>query len=114
MSKEEAITIKNIINQLDDINQDLKKWSRIKDRQKRILATVAKIVEEFGELSNEVLSLVNLQRKEKITVFKKKNLEKEYSDVLITLLLLGIVLNLDIEKALLNRIKEIKKRKILD
>lgn len=101
-------TIDEILTKLQRINKELDKDYPISDKEKRALARLTKVVEEFGELSNEVLASMNLQNDKKLRSFKKKNLEKEFSDVFITLMLLGIALDIKIEKALLNRIKSIK------
>lgn len=102
------ITIDEILTKLRRINKELDKDYLISDKEKRALARLTKVVEEFGEFSNEVLASMNLQNNKKLKSFKKKNLEKEFSDVLITLMLLGIALDIEIEKALLSRIKSIK------
>lgn len=100
-------TIGGLLTKLQKIDKKLAKNYSILNKEKRILAGLAKVVEELGELSNEVLASMKLQSNKKLKSFKKKNLEKEFSDVFITLMLLGITLDVKIEKALLKRIKSI-------
>jgi len=63
-----------------------------------------KIMEELGELSDEILTSMNLQRNTKIEKFSRTNIEDEFADVMGSLILLGIELDIDIEK--------VKQRKI--
>jgi len=53
-------------------------------------------MEELGELANEVLAKLGLQRQSKLDKFTDRQLEDEYGDVLLTVLMLGIELNLDV------------------
>ena len=41
-----------------------------------------KVMEELGELSDEILTSMNLQRNTKIAKFSKQNVEDEFADVL--------------------------------
>lgn len=80
------------------------------DQEKEIFACAIKLGEEFGELCQEVLFHSALQRKSKMKKFKKENLSEEFADVLISTLLLAQEMNIDIEKALEDKIKKIDKR----
>ncbi len=80
------------------------------DEEKLILAQTVKINEELGELYNEILNHCSLQRKEKQDNMDKNAIEEEFSDVLITTLLLAKRMNVDIEKALKEKIGKINKR----
>ncbi|TRZ78585.1 hypothetical protein D4R87_00290 [bacterium] len=88
----------------------------LKDYSKKeiIFFRVVKAMEEFGELCNEIIALNGAHRKGKQKKFKKddlSNLSKEFADVILTALLVGDALNIDIKKALEDRIKNIKERK---
>ena len=87
-----------------------KDHGRYLDQDKQIFACTIKLGEEFGELCQEVLFHSSLQRKSKMNKFKKENLSGEFADVLITTLLLAQEMNIDIEKALEDKIKKINKR----
>ncbi|MBU0974270.1 hypothetical protein KKD03_01050 [Patescibacteria group bacterium] len=69
-----------------------------------------KIMEELGELSDEILTSMNLQRNTKIEKFSQENVEDEFADVMASLLLLGIELDIDVEKVMKKKIKFTKER----
>ncbi len=80
------------------------------DTEKEIFARTVKVGEEFGELCQEVLFHANLQGKHKKEKFDKDNLSNEFADVIFTTLLLAQDMNVDIEKAMEDKIKKIEKR----
>lgn len=80
------------------------------DQEKRILARTVKLTEELGELCNEVLAYNGDQRKEKLIDHDKDNLPGEFADVIITTLLLAKSMDIDIERALENKVKIVEKR----
>jgi NTP pyrophosphatase (non-canonical NTP hydrolase) len=80
-----------------------------RDFEKSVLGRTVKISEEVGELCNEVLAFLSLQRKEKMEHHESK-LEEEIADVLITTLLLAERMGVDVEKALTEKIKKIHER----
>jgi NTP pyrophosphatase (non-canonical NTP hydrolase) len=53
------------------------------------LGIFTKLSEETGELADEVLSALELQRKDKLAGYQKEDLRNEWKDVLIVLLLLA-------------------------
>ena len=81
-----------------------------KDLKTISLSGAVKLSEEMGELCNEILSFNNLNRKEKVKNFNKQNLADEFADVLITTLVLAHAMDVDIEKALKNKIEVAIKR----
>ncbi len=77
----------------------------------QILARAVKLGEEVGELYNDVLGYLGLQRQDKLEKFTLENLEEEVVDVLITLLVLvSLFPEMDIETAIKRKIKKIKAR----
>jgi len=98
---------------LDFVNLEDKRlrnlYGNYPDEEKRILARMVKLTEEVGELSEEVLSHLKLQRKEKIQS-NKNELSNEFADVIITTLLLAKSLRVDIKEALNDKIKIINER----
>lgn len=76
----------------------------------RILARNVKLAEELGELSNDVLAEIGDLRKEKMEKYNRNNLSNEIADVIIVTLLLAKSLDVDIKKALEEKIKKIHKR----
>lgn len=87
-----------------------KYYSVCADQEKRILAQTVKLSEELGELCNAVLAFNSMQRKEKLDKYKAENLSEEFADVLITTLLLAKAMDVDMEKALDEKINKISKR----
>ncbi|NCO12573.1 MAG: hypothetical protein GW754_04570 [Candidatus Pacebacteria bacterium] len=73
-----------------------------------------KIMEELGELSDEILTSMNLQRNTKISKFSRENVEDEFADVLGSLILLGIELNINVEKVMKKKIKFTRARFEMD
>lgn len=103
--------IKELLKFIDLESERSKKYySRCSDPEKRILARTVKLTEELGELCNEVLMHCSLQRKEKIDNSQDDNLSDEIADVIITILLLAKSLDVNIEKALENKIGKVNKR----
>lgn len=81
-----------------------------KDIRLHILGRSVKLAEEFGELSSEVLSSINLQRKSKLSKSKRVHLENEWCDTFFSLVLLAITLEIPIDKALKKRMNTISQR----
>ncbi len=102
---------KDLLTFIEIENERLKaQYTEAPDKQKMILARTIKIMEEVGELSNEVLAHASLQRKEKLENYDKENLPEEFADVILTTLILAKTMNVDIEKALTQKIEKIHKR----
>lgn len=70
-----------------------------------ILSRLAKMTEEVWELNSDVLKKYY---KRKIT--SEENLELEFADVIITLALLAKSLDVDLNKAIINKFNIIKQR----
>lgn len=104
------MTIQNLTDQYKKISQFLNiKWP-LKDKDQRVFARTMKIVEELGELADEILTSMNLQRDSKIAKFSKENVEDEFADVLGSLILLAIELDIDIEKVVQKKIDYTRER----
>lgn len=101
----------DLIKFIETEDERLKKYfGSYPDQEKRILARTVKLTEELGELCEEVLSHNSMQRKQKLGCHDKEKLPEEFADVIITTLLLAKAMNMDIEKALENKIEKINKR----
>lgn len=79
-------------------------------REREILAQTVKLNEEVGELCNDILSILKLQRKSKLEKFDRKNIYQEFADVLITLLQLAGAANVDMDRAVRDKLKKINER----
>lgn len=108
------MNLTQLTNEYQKISQFLNdKWP-LKDKDQRIFARTMKIVEELGELSDEILTSMNLQRSSKIANFSRQNIEDEYADVLGSLILLAIELDIDIETVIARKIKFTRDRFEMD
>jgi len=80
-------------------------------REKAILAHTVKLNEEVGELCNDILSILKLQRSSKLERFEKSNMYEEFADVLITVLQLASIAHVDMDRATRQKLKKIEDRK---
>ncbi len=69
-----------------------------------------KLNEEVGELCNDILSILKLQRKAKLEKFDRKNIYQEFADVIITTIQLASVAGVDIERAIEDKMEVIEQR----
>lgn len=104
------MTIHQLVSEYQEINNFLQKRWPLKDQQQRTFARVMKIVEELGEFADEILTGMNLQRNSKIAKFSQQNIEDEFADVLGSLILLGIELDIDVEKVMKRKIDFTRER----
>lgn len=96
---------------IDEENQRLKKhFPHLQDREKQILARTVKLSEELGELCDEILGALSLQRKSKMKNPDPQKLQDEFADVIIVALLLAKDMNVDIQSALEKKIATIIRR----
>lgn len=78
--------------------------------EKEILTKTIKLNEEVGELCNDILSILKLQRKSKLDKFDKRNMYEEFADVIITAIQLAGAANVDVERAVNDKLKKIEER----
>ena len=78
--------------------------------EKEILTKTVKLNEEVGELCNDILSILKLQRKSKLQHFDKRNMYEEFADVIITAMQLAIAAGVDVERAIGDKLKKIEER----
>ena len=83
-------------------------------KEKDILAKTVKLSEEVGELSNDILSVLSLQRKSKLLKFDKKNLYEEFADIIISTIILANATRVDISRAVKDKMKKITSLYIKD
>lgn len=98
------LTLEELLSDYRDIHLMLNSQWPIESTSERIFARTLKLMEELGELSNEILTKMGLQRQAKIDAFEQHHLEDEFADVLGSLLLMGIEMDIDVA--------EVMKRKI--
>lgn len=79
-------------------------------REKEILTKTIKLNEEVGELCNDTLSVLKLQRKSKLESFDKRNFYEEFADVIITTVQLANAAGVDITRAIDDKLTKIEER----
>lgn len=78
--------------------------------EQEILAQTVKLNEEVGELCNDTLSVLKMQRKSKLEKFDKRNFYEEFADVIITTMQLAVAAGVDIDRAVNDKLKKIEER----
>jgi NTP pyrophosphatase (non-canonical NTP hydrolase) len=90
-------------------HERLLKFYDFSDKKELKYPNMLKIMEEVGELAEQVLKSEKLQRKEKLAE-DSGAIGHEFADVIITVLLLAENMDVDIRKALDEKIAKIKSR----
>lgn len=78
--------------------------------EKEILTKTVKLNEEVGELCNDILSVLKLQRRAKLENFTKSNIYQEFADVIITTIQLADAAGVDVERAVGDKLAKIEHR----
>ena len=105
------MNLKTIEEKVKQINKSTHfEYSLNSPREKEILTKTVKLNEEVGELCNDILSILRLQRKAKLERFDRRNIYQEFADVLITLVQLAIAANVDLERAVVDKLNTISQR----
>lgn len=104
------MTINELVTQYKEISTFLNSRWPLKNEEQRVFARTMKIMEELGELSDEILTSMNLQRNTKIANFSHENVEDEFADVLGSLILLGIELDINVESVMKKKLAFTRER----
>ncbi len=108
-----------LLSELQSILKKKEKELRVKfvsltKKEKDILAKTVKLQEEVGELANDVLATLSLQRESKLRKFNKTNLYQEFADIIISLAALANILEVDLTRAVRSKLRKILKEYIKD
>jgi NTP pyrophosphatase (non-canonical NTP hydrolase) len=104
----QPLSIKELQKKLRSKEVDLRiAFTSLTMREKDILAKTVKLSEEVGELSNDILSVLSLQRESKLRKFDKKNLYEEFADIIITTMILANATRVDLSRAVNDKMKKI-------
>lgn len=103
------MTVQELIQQYKEISDTLNKTWPL-DKQQRVFARTLKLTEEMGELADEILTSMQLQRSSKVSNFSQENLEDEFADVLACVVLMGIELDIDVVKVMERKIASTRLR----
>lgn len=107
---EPHITIHELVEEYKHISDFLNEKWPLKSHDQRVFARTMKIVEELGELADEILTSMNLQRNSKIEAFSRENIEDEFADVMASLILLANEMELDVEKIMKRKLQFTRER----
>lgn len=80
------------------------------DIEKRTFLDTIKLSEEVWELNEQILWHYGYGRKEKLEKCSSEHLEQEIADVIFSAMMIAKSLNIDVEKAMSNKLQEIKRR----
>lgn len=78
--------------------------------EQEILARTVKLNEEVGELCNDILAVLKMQRKSKLEKFDKRNFYEEFADVLLSTMQLANAAHVDVERAVHDKMKKIEEK----
>lgn len=87
-----------------------KGFYRSDDMEKRVMASTMKLTEEAGELTEEILGKLGLQRKAKEWQYNDQTLADEFADMILVTIRLARMMDIDIQTALGDKMKKIKER----
>lgn len=102
--------IKEINGFIKDEIKRLEEYYKDKDKNELTMAMGFKVVEEVGELFQEMLADKGYQRKSKLEKFDKETIKKEFADVIFIVLTMAMKFDVDIEEAIKIKMEEMKKR----
>ena len=102
--------MQEIHNFIDAEIKRLEKYYGGKDVDELTMAMGFKVIEEIGELYEQILTHKGYQRKEKLEKLDREEIKKEFADVIFTILILARRFNINIEEAIKIKMEEIKKR----
>lgn len=105
------MNVKNLQERLKDLAKNSPVQYKLKTPQEQeILSRTVKLNEEVGELCNDILAILKLQRKAKLAIFDKRNMYEEFADVIMTTIQLANAAGVDIERAIDDKLKKVEQK----
>ncbi len=95
---------------IDEQDVFFRSFGKSVSERERILARTVKLSEEMGELCDEVLASLGMQRKGKLEQREPDSLRDEFADVIIVAFLLAKSMGVDVMAALEKKIKKIREK----
>ncbi len=103
------MNLKSLQEKVEILNEKTKPHYKLYSQtEKEILTKTVKLNEEVGELCNDILAILKLQRKAKLDKFHKSNMYEEFADVIITTFQLAVAAGVDIDRAVGDKLKKIE------
>ena len=108
MKQKNSLNIDQMQRQLRKLDSQLRiEFATLTKREKDVLARTVKLQEEVGELANDILSILQLQRKSKLDAFEKRNLYEEFADVILSTTSLANALRVDMDRAVKEKLEKL-------
>lgn len=105
------MNVKNLQERLKDLAKNSPVQYKLRTpEEQEILSRTVKLNEEVGELCNDILAILKLQRKAKLEIFDKRNMYEEFADVILTTIQLATAANVDIERAIDDKLKKVEEK----
>ncbi len=105
------MNVKNLQERLKELAKNSAVVYKLRTpEEQEILSRTVKLNEEVGELCNDILSILKLQRKAKLDHFDKRNVYQEFADVIMTTIQLANAANVDIERAIEDKLKKVEEK----
>ena len=103
------MNLKALQDKIQVLNEKTKPHYKLYSQtEKEILTKTVKLNEEVGELCNDILSVLKLQRRAKLEKFNKANIYQEFADVIITTIQLAVAAGVDVDRAVNDKLKKIE------
>jgi NTP pyrophosphatase (non-canonical NTP hydrolase) len=108
MKQKNPITLSTIQTIFEKKSRELRiPFETLTKKEKDILSKTVKLSEEVGELSNEILSTLSLQRKSKLERSDKKNMYEEFADVILSTVALANSMGVDLDRAVKAKLEKV-------
>jgi len=102
--------MQEILDIISKIHEHLMIRDASVDKEKRTFLDTIKLSEEVWELNEQILWHYGYGRKEKLEKCSSENLEQEIADVIFSAMMIAKSLDIDVEKAMSNKLQKIKHR----
>lgn len=103
------MNLQNLEQRIKALNAKVKPAYKFTTREEKdILVQTVKLNEEVGELCNDILGILKLQRRAKQKIFDKRNIYEEFADVIISTITLAQTAEVDLERALKDKLEKIE------
>lgn len=104
------MNLKDLQQKIKDTNKHIPPFKLTTAEEQEILAKTVKLNEEVGELCNDILAVLKMQRKSKLDKFDKRNFYEEFADVVLSTMQLANAAHVDVERAVNDKMKKIEEK----
>lgn len=105
------MNLKNLQERIKVLDEEKRpRFKLTTPQEQEILTKTVKLNEEVGELCNDILAVLRLQRRAKLERFDKRNFYEEFADVVITTFQLAASAGVDLERAVSDKLRKIEER----